>query len=87
MKTIMNKYDKNQVKPITCGASRASVSYPSRGAINLSTPGRKNAINTVAAACIPPELPNISMVNPVNRAINNKIKLGISTGNSNINDT
>lgn len=82
---MKKQYVTNHFKPRFQAAILVSDSYPSRGEINFKTPGRAKAMNTVAAACIPPVLLNMSMIVPKTKAKTNTNQFGVSTGSNMMN--
>jgi len=55
--------------------------------MSRNTPGRAKAVNTAAAACIPPVLANMSMTSPVINAQMSNAHFGISIGSKRIKNT
>lgn len=85
-KTRIIVYKKNHLKPV----SKIVIFIPDSNSLCaemlLITKGRKNAIITVAAACIPMVPLNKSMIIPNKKASINNNQPGVSNGKSKINN-
>lgn len=78
-------YFRNQLTPKNCIPGLVPKSYPSLGDIVFNTDGRINATNVHAAAFIPSDWENKSMLNPRLNEENNNSHPGVLKGRSRIN--